>query len=1039
MKLKAFVFLFLILSLLMHAAPEQSRTATTVYVPYENIEKVFNDKNKGVFIPYQEFIKLWQAGTTCETGVIEPPPVDAVFTRAEYRGTVKGAQAEFSAQISFSVLKKGWSMLECPFSQVALTGLTEKNGRIMLTSRNGKLLIVCEKPGTYELTVNFLAPVNARKDGGEVAFSIPQCAVSRLELTVPERDIDFEVQPVNTGTVTARGASTVLEAHLGMSPGIAVLWKGRKDTHAEAVISCNQERSIFIDQDRVRSQSTLNYHVHQGGTDRVTVLLPEGENVLSLRGDGIKGQKTVNKGRGLELSVTFFSVLDADFSIVLETEGPGGEKIRILPLSTENCMREEGTLIVFRNQEIKCKVENSSGLSRIDASGSSEGVYLPSYGFSFTAPDWLLEVGTEVIQPQILVTQNIEIFLKESDIEVRDTFDLKIRNAGVYSVTVAYPSGLSLSKIEPESDIEDYLVSKGSGQNEAKITFREKAFNDRKFIVTFHQAAPEPYTAYSIPDILLLESDKESGFISVSAPDGFVLNTGDFKALIPYDIQKLIPQMTRSSQAQNQDLKPVLGFRFFTHPYRGTLTITMRESSVSAVSSMLVSVDQNQCAVKGVIDYNIQYAGVTSLSLTVSAVHKGKFRVDGSFINEKKETEKDGLLICDIIFQRPVKGLYSLNWSLEIPIETGKDPKNLVVPCVAVKGAFSVSGRIGIARDQSLNIDSDTDQLEETDVKELTHPLFALSPVFKSFRHVTPEYRLDLTVNRPEYEAVPDCLVKYARLITVYTEDRKPKNMYTLYIQNNGRQFIHLKLPDNFRILSLDINGSSERFSKPDADGYTAIKIPPQSERIFSVLTLQYSTEGHGSMGLIGFGTLRTPEIRDIIVDRLDWHFYLPDRFSYLYIGGNAVREKYSRYAYESEYGRKIREQSMQVMQASMDTSGRHFHVTRLGSWAKGWFFFMSGKLFNFLTGVLFLAVTWYLYHQASRVRICVAVFLSCLLVTNFFDPWFDRIANLFSALQLSAFLVIFADFGLRILNLIRERRVGNEAGKPDKGNGQGA
>ena len=52
----------------------------SIYIPYEKLREVFEKKGRGVFLPYEEFEKLWRAardkkGPTVDDG----PPIDALI------------------------------------------------------------------------------------------------------------------------------------------------------------------------------------------------------------------------------------------------------------------------------------------------------------------------------------------------------------------------------------------------------------------------------------------------------------------------------------------------------------------------------------------------------------------------------------------------------------------------------------------------------------------------------------------------------------------------------------------------------------------------------------------------------------------------------------------------------------------------------------------------------------------------------------------------------------------------------------------------
>ena len=51
--------------------PREVVREKTVYVPYEKLKEIFEKEGRGIFLPYDEFLKLWEAS---QPKPPEPPP-----------------------------------------------------------------------------------------------------------------------------------------------------------------------------------------------------------------------------------------------------------------------------------------------------------------------------------------------------------------------------------------------------------------------------------------------------------------------------------------------------------------------------------------------------------------------------------------------------------------------------------------------------------------------------------------------------------------------------------------------------------------------------------------------------------------------------------------------------------------------------------------------------------------------------------------------------------------------------------------------------
>lgn len=85
--------------------PKVITRESTIYVPFEKLEEVFEGQEQGVFLPYREFLEMWNKLNVPEKLKKTEPPVEGILAGANYAGTVSGDVAEFHAKLSFEALK----------------------------------------------------------------------------------------------------------------------------------------------------------------------------------------------------------------------------------------------------------------------------------------------------------------------------------------------------------------------------------------------------------------------------------------------------------------------------------------------------------------------------------------------------------------------------------------------------------------------------------------------------------------------------------------------------------------------------------------------------------------------------------------------------------------------------------------------------------------------------------------------------------------------------------------------------------------------
>ncbi|MBT5600277.1 MAG: hypothetical protein HOJ62_16790, partial [Planctomycetaceae bacterium] len=95
------------------AAPQQAEDTgekknslfeQTIYVPYDKLSKVFESPARGVFLPYDEFQKLWQAARA--KNAVENPvsiPLRSMITSISSEAIVRGDVMQVSAKLSIQM------------------------------------------------------------------------------------------------------------------------------------------------------------------------------------------------------------------------------------------------------------------------------------------------------------------------------------------------------------------------------------------------------------------------------------------------------------------------------------------------------------------------------------------------------------------------------------------------------------------------------------------------------------------------------------------------------------------------------------------------------------------------------------------------------------------------------------------------------------------------------------------------------------------------------------------------------------------------
>lgn len=169
-------------------------------------------------------------------------------------------------------------------SQVTLNGEPTS-----LVARGGMYTVGVERPGTYTVRVAFFRGQEQERFARRLQLRLPAGGVTRVDLTLPEADVDARLEG---GAVTASAPSadhpgrTRVVGHLDASGQLDLTWARRVDHAAGADVRLEVavRTVVTVDEGLVRGLSVVDATLTAGETDRLSLRVPPGVEVLDVSG-----------------------------------------------------------------------------------------------------------------------------------------------------------------------------------------------------------------------------------------------------------------------------------------------------------------------------------------------------------------------------------------------------------------------------------------------------------------------------------------------------------------------------------------------------------------------------------------------------------------------------------------------------------------------------------------------------------------------------------------------------------------------------------
>ncbi|HYG77335.1 MAG TPA: hypothetical protein VEK08_20180 [Planctomycetota bacterium] len=976
----------------------------TVYVPYEKLKETFEKEGRGVFLPYEEFLKLWNAGQPREKPPEDmKPPAEAVISGGSYTGVAKETAVRFEVTYKVKALGKSWSELFLPLKNVAVETASVSDPQAVFAPKGDGYALILPKPGEYTLTLAFSVRVDSKPGQRRIEFGIPPTAVSRLEMSIPEKDLRVEVTPKMAATVaTPEGDATKLLAFIGNAEQVAVTWMPpvSKVEKGEAIVIASQAMHVELGERILRLDTAIHYKIERNEEDSFRIKLPANMRLLSVKGNNVREWSTEN---GILLVRLHSPAKDSyglalRFERVLETTP---EKLEIPFPAVVGALREDGFVTLAHEAGLRLRVDSSAGFSQIDPRELPDALKRNNLlaGFRYLAHPLTLALKIESVQPQIQSSVSAVTSLGTDDDGMNGWIDYQISKVGVFTLKLKFESRWDVASVGDAQTVEDFQVATEGAYKTLTVNLKNKALGN--FRLPFKLSGPSRASAGELPlePIQVLGTQQDRGLLGISAPKAFKLTTLERNKMVSANVQVLFATGLLSQLPPDFELP--LAYSYTQVPASVKIALERRKTEMRVTGYHTIIVSEAGLDLTHKLDYFIEFAGVDKLSFSLpSALDDKLFDVKVPGLKEKKKVSEDkekGRSTWDILLQEKVLGSIAVLITHKENLKglEPEKPYELVIPDIRAEDVATQQGYVAIRKETALEIKPNVTNLEPLEGVNLPAEMRS-SNVYLAFRYVQPARTMALQLTRHIAVDVTSTIVDLMRTTFVVSEEKKLAVRTDLWVENaKGEQYLELGLPANASIRALAVNGVSVSPLQKKGGG-TLVKLAsaaaPFPVQIIYAVPLE---SGDSKLGLMGGLDVKALEVLGgVPVNKIEAELFVPEDYVYFNLGGTLHRRvqadtlsntlawidgvvRSHREPVQIDPGAGRFPNSPPIL-GSFTTQGRVFRLQTLAPQGQVTLNYCDRKLFWLFDALIFagaLAVGWTLISRkkAPALWICIA------------------------------------------------------------------
>ena len=816
-----------------------------IYVPFRELQKVFDNQDASVVLPYAEYLDLMKRA-------INAVPVttgnqDAVITSSLWTATVEKDLARVTVELKLNVLKAdGWATLPIAFGAAAIGKVEPADGTVLLKGTGqGTYELLIKGAGQKSVKLELLATILTSPEDRSFAIQCPPTGISELVVTIPEPDQTVRITPLQvllpTDGVAAEG-QTVAKASLGATNQFEVHWNPRAGSKPvmDLLSSVTNQTSVRIEQGLLQSRTVLNYEILRGELRDVTVLVPKDARIIDVVSAAGRIRSWNAEAAGETHQIVKAELLvpaTEKFQIEIQTERTiEGDILQLIGKSADGklqgvhadaVVREAGRLVIVTDPSLTTVVKTQVGVKQVDAGAdASKGDQAVAVAntWEFSGTSGQLVVQLKPVEPRLLVTHHIQYVFRDDELRLRSILKYEVERAGVFQLSLKVPESLTIDSVSADG-MSEFNVDKGSGKVTLSLT--QKRMGAIEVSVQAHQAfdASAENAEMELPTLTPEGVERETGVVTAYAPEFLDVITVDEKLV------GLFPSRDAAVE-QLPRLRHIASWNFTRRPTALFVRTTPRPAQIAASVGTTVHVEPEIVKQNAVITFDIQNAGIDTLRVAVpeAVSNDVRFRMltPGHTIQQRDKAAQaeNGWVTWTLVLQDETTGTLQLgvDWDVTLAKDTppaaaapaagtpevsaqAASEQTLVVEPPRVLAPFTddqakrrrviltqTRGEIRLLRHESLSItaDSQGETTEAIDVRELE---LMEQDGYLAYRYFAQPASATIRIRRHEIHEVAATVVSRGAIEVVTERQSLASWRCRFRITTSERQRLRVDLP----------------------------------------------------------------------------------------------------------------------------------------------------------------------------------------------------------------------------------------------------
>lgn len=806
-------------------------------------------------IPYEKWDELYKL----YNGLQDPDqPPRFLLRNLSLTGDVKGDFAFLTVSAKAVVQADGWVRIPLRLNQaLLLTGAVENenaNDLLEFDQDSGLIWRVKGKAGQqHSLNVNICAKLRRLGPQAHLELSVPKATASRLQLTVPQSDIEASANENAFRLTTAAAKQNRSQINVdGIGGQLHLVWQKRQQQpKPNSLFSAKADVYIrFESQRQLNAEAAIRLDVTAGEVKSVIVQLPPKMRRTTVEQPGVEvkllssSDPRLKDARSdcqyLEITLQHPSADPIDLRLsghrTLESSEVG-QFVDVSGFRILNALSQSGNLSLAADSQWAFQWSHDSAVEQVEAVSDTRLRPGVAATFLYSSQPYAFRVKISRKERRIHVEPRYELTVKPNQILLEGVVSYRSRGAETQAVTLDL-SGWELKKLAVnDEDLFDSELPDTSQPISVPLGNLDEPLI-RDFDVSFSAEMYLPPSREFAAALPKLESTSQ-------APAEVVVRHADDIELVPLPEQ--LKGLTKVDDSGAASGKPASGsetYRGWTKPDQlvYAASVRLRPAEIVVSSDGQVTLDGEKIHVTQDMAYRVLYQSVPQLLLKVpAAVMESKsfqLSLNGQVIQPQEVSREEDEMVLGVVLEDPQTGSYRLTVEFQLPAKQVQEAESEWFAIPLAIAHFEGHGQFAEA---TLTVEDRAGRdLQADETWTNTTTANSENPSGFQFRSsLLPAGQLRLRVSGLPLLSERDSVVQVAWLQTWITQSRRSDRLALRL--DTDRDQLRFRLPLSAELEDVALDRRRVTRQVIDEAGDVIVKLPSNDGNSPKVVEIWYS------------------------------------------------------------------------------------------------------------------------------------------------------------------------------------------------------